>query len=120
MKLNNKILSLLLFALLVFSIAGCAKCISTEYNMVEVTIVDEYHKPGYTTIVYTAVLKMPMTQTHPAIYRIIVEYNGGEYTISGSNTYYKYKDKINQTAIGKLEIRTYDDGTVRYDIVSLE
>jgi hypothetical protein len=58
--------------------------------------------------------------THPAIWRITVEYNGVEYTVGGSDTYEKYEDKIGQTTIGELEIKTYDDGTVEYDIVSLE
>lgn len=43
-----------------------------------------------------------------------------EYTISGSDTYNKYKEKVGQIAIGALEIRTYDDGTVKYDITALE
>ena len=58
--------------------------------------------------------------THPAVYRITVEYNGVEYTISGSDTYNKYKEKVGKTTIGTLEIRTYDDGTVKYDIIALE
>lgn len=120
MKIKNKILVLLLSTILIFNIVGCAKCISTEYENVEVNIVEEYYKPSYTTLIYNALLKIPMIQTHSAIYRITVEYNGVKYIISGSDTYLKYKDKINQTAIGKLEIKTYNDGTVRYDIISLE
>lgn len=57
---------------------------------------------------------------HPATYQITVEYNGVKHTVSGSNTYSKYKDKVGQTAIGELKIETYDDGTVKYYIVSLE
>ena len=46
--------------------------------------------------------------------------NSTTYTISGSATYDKYKNKIGQTTIGTLETRTYDDGTIKYGIVSLE
>lgn len=103
---------------LMFSLVGCAKCISTEYENVEVNIVDEYHRGMYTTPMRVG--KVTTIQTHPAVYRITVEYNDVEYTISGSDTYNKYKDKVGQTTIGTLEIRTYDDGSVRYDITSLD
>ena len=39
--------------------------------------------------------------------------------IKNSDTYNKYKGKIGQTAIGTLEIRTYDDGSTKYNIKSL-
>ena len=118
MKLKNRIFALLLLIVLIFSLVGCAKCISTEYENVEVTIVDKY---------YSAMWLQPMIVgnvttfiTHPAVWKITVEYNGVEYTIEDENTYNKYKGKIGQTTIGELEIKTYDDGTVEYDIVSLE
>ena len=103
-----------------FSLVGCTKLVSTEYENVEVKIIDVYYKPSYTTITYNVALKMPMVQAHPAVYRITVEYNDIEYTISGSDTYNKYKEKVGQTTTGTLEIRTYDDGTVKYDITTLE
>ena len=58
--------------------------------------------------------------THQAIYRIIVEYNNIEYVINDEETYDKYKDKIGQSTIGQLVIKTYDDGSITYDILSLE
>ena len=103
---------------LMFSLAGCAKLINTEYENVEVNIVDEYHRGMYVTPIRAG--KVTTMVTHPAVYRITVEYNGVEYTISGSDTYNKYKEKVGQIAIGTLEIRTYDDGTVKYDIIALE
>ena len=103
---------------LMFSLAGCAKLINTEYENVEVNIVDKYHRGMYMTPIRTG--KVTTMVTHPAVYRITVEYKGVEYTISGSDTYNKYKGKVGQTATGTLEIRTYDDGTVRYDITELE
>ena len=103
---------------LMFLLVGCAKLINTEYENVEVNIVDEYYRGMYMTPIRAG--KETTMVTHPAIYRITVEYNGVEYTLSGSDTYNKYKEKVGQTAIGTLEIRTYDDGSVRYDITSLE
>lgn len=118
MKLKNRIFAILLLVILIFSLVGCAKCISTEYENVEVTIVDKYHRAMWIQPIPTG--KSVMMITHPAVYRITVKYNGVEYTISGSDTYNKYKDKIGQITIGELEIKTYDDGTVKYNIVSLE
>lgn len=103
---------------IIFSLSGCAKLVNTEYQKVEVTITDEYHRGMYITPIFNG--KTTTMITHPAVYRITVEYNDIEYAISGSNTYEKYKDKVGQTAIGTLEICTYDDGTVKCDITSLE
>ena len=118
MKLKNRIFTLLLLVVLIFSFVGCEKCVSTEYENVEVTIVDKYHRAMWIQPISTG--KTITMITHPPEYRITVEYNGIKYTISGSDTYNKYKDKIGRTTIGTLEIRTYDDGTVKYNVVSLE
>lgn len=118
MKLKNRIFSILLLMVLIFSLVGCAKCISTEYENVEVTVVDKYHRGMWMQPIRAG--KVTTFVTHPAVWRITVEYNGVEYTVSGSDTYHKYKDKIGQTTIGELEIRTYDNDTVKYDIVSLK
>ena len=103
---------------LMFSLAGCVKLINTEYENVEVNIVDEYHRGWYMTPIRVG--KVTTTVTHPAVYEIIVEYKGIKYTISGSDTYNKYKEKVGQTTIGTLKIRTYDDGSVKYNITALE
>lgn len=118
MKQINRIFALLLLAALVISIVGCVKCINIEHQQVEVTIVDEYHRNArLQPIIINGKTRFI---NHPAVWQIIVEYNGVNHTISGSNTYNKYKDKIGQIAIGELEIKTYNDGTVRYYIISLE
>lgn len=118
MKLKYKILTLLLLLILILSFVGCAKCIGTEYQNVEVTIVDKYHRASYILPMHFG--KTIMMIPHPAVYQITVYYNGIEYAIDDIDAYNKYKDKIGQTAIGKLEIKTYDDGTVEHYIVSLE
>ena len=103
---------------MIFSLTGCAKLVNTECENVEVIIVDKYYREMYMTPVFSGNTLTMIT--HPAVYRVTVEYNGIEYTIIGSDTYNKYKEKIGQTAIGTLEIRTYDDGTVKYDLTELE
>ena len=118
MKLKNRIFAIFLLIVLIFSLIGCAKCIGTEYKNVEVTIVDEYHRAEW--LQPMIVDKVTTFITHPAVWKITVEYNGAKYTIDDKDTYNKYKDKIEQTTIGELEIKTYDDGTVEYNIVSLE
>lgn len=114
-----RIISILLLTIcLVFVLTGCAKCINTEYKTVEVEIVNEYYKKSYTTYLWTGQAGLP--KKHPAIYEITVKYNGEEYTFNDEDTYNKYKDKVGQTTTGTLEIRTYDNGSVRYDIIGLE
>lgn len=112
--------SIAMMIIFVFSLTGCAKCISTETSTVQVKIIDEYHRAAYTTMYYSPATKTMMPQSHSAVYSITVEYNGVEYDISDSDTYNKYSDKIGEYVDGILETKKYDDGTVRYNIVDLE
>lgn len=116
--MNKKILIFTSIITMMFLFIGCAKCISKEYENVEVNIVDEYYKPMWLQPVKSG--KITTFITHPAKYRITVEYNNIEYTINDNATYNKYKDKVGHTTIGTLEIRNYDDGSTRYNIISLE
>lgn len=90
------------------------KCISTEYRKVEVEIVNKYHRVPITISTGKTTMSMP------AVYNITVEYHGTEYTVSGRDTYYEYKDKVGEKTKGILEIRVYDDLSEKYDIISLE
>lgn len=114
----KKLFFLILCFTIMFSLCGCAKCISTEITEVEVKITDEYHRGMYMTPIRSG--KVTTFVTHPEVYRITVEYNENEYTISGRDTYNSYKDKVGETAIGILETKTYDDESVKYDIISLK
>ena len=118
MKVIIRILTLLLLATLVFNFVGCAKCINTEYKDVEVIIVNKYYKGSWLQPIM--INGKTRLIPHSATYRIIVEYDGALHIVSGINTYNKYKDKIGQTAIGKLKIETYNNGTIKYHLVSLE
>lgn len=112
--------SIAMMFIFVLSLVGCSKCISNETSTVQVKIIDEYHRDAYTTMYYLPATKTIIPQSHPAVYRITVEYNGVEYNISGSNTYTKYSNKIGEYVDGILETKKYDDDTIRYNIVDLE
>ena len=115
----KKIYAIFLLMILICSIlTGCTKYISVEYEPVEVIITDKYHRAMWMQPI--RVNKTTTYITHPAQHIIRVEYNNIEYTINDYDTYYNYKDKVGQTVIGILEIKTYDDGTIRYNIISLE
>lgn len=116
--MKRKFLVFLLMVIIAFNLIGCAKCVSTEQENVEVTIVDEYYRGSYVTPIRAG--KVTTMVTHPAVYIITVEYDDNEYTFTDSNTYYEYKDKVGQSVNATLETRTYDDGSVRYDIVLLD
>lgn len=114
----KRIFILIAAVCLMFSLIGCKKCIDERYESVEVTIVDEYHRGMYVIPMRTG--KVTSMITHPAVYEITVQYNGVYYDINGQDTYYKFKDKIGQTATGTLKIRTYDDGSVKYNITEIK
>ena len=115
---TKKVLSIVVIICLMFSLVGCAQLVSTEYDSVEVNIVDKHYRGAWLQPVRAG--KVTTFITHPARYEIIVEYKSVEYTIDDSDTYNRYKDKIGQTTVGTLEIRTYDDDTVEYDITELK
>lgn len=112
----KKILILSVFILLLLT--GCASVISIEYENVEVVVVDTEHTAMWLQPVKCG--DMTTFITHPARYKITVEYNGVKYTLDDEDTYKKYKNKIGQTVNGTMEVKTFDDGTVKYDIWSLE
>lgn len=113
----KKAVKLLLIIGLVLSLSGCAKCINTSYEAVEVRITNEYYRRAFFTPIHTG--NATNMIYHSAVYRIMVEYNGTEYAINGRGTYEKYSGRVGEIAIGCLRIREYDDGTTEYDIIGL-
>lgn len=107
----------LLILVVLISMVGCAKLVKTERMTVDVEVVDAYHRAAWTQPLIVG--KVISVITHPATYRIDVKYEDFEYAISGSETYNAYKDRIGETVPGILEIMTFDDGTVKYNIVGL-
>ena len=123
--MNKKIIKIYLCGLtlmfmLAVMLACCAKCVSTETSTVQVKVTNAYHKASYTTMYYSPATKTMLPQTHAAVYKITVEYDGTEYDIRGRDTYYKYSDSIGESVNGILETKKYDNGTVKYNIVDLE
>lgn len=115
MNKMNKMLLLVIAAVMLLSLTGCAKIISTETEPIEVTIVDKYHKAAWyqpmhinktTTMVY-----------HAPVYKIYYEYNGVRDYVTGSSTYDKYKNMMGQTVDATLITETYDNGKVRVEII---
>lgn len=118
--MKRKIIAIIMLIGTIFSmiiLSGCAKVINTEYKEVDVKITDTYHRAAYTTPIRAG--KVTSIVAHPAIYRIYVAYEGIEYTLNGNGIYGKYKNKIGQTVKGKLKIDTYNDNTVKYDIIKI-
>jgi hypothetical protein len=113
----RKIIKLFLPVLILCLLAGCSKLISTEYKDVEVKIIDCYHEDSYTT--YVPYNKSFIPVVYFEVNKVTVSYNNNQYVIKGEEVYYKYKDKIGETVTGTLEIENYEDGTKKFNIVSL-
>lgn len=113
----RKIIKLFLPILILFLLAGCSKLISTKYMDVEVKIIDCYHRDAYTTFVCRGKSTIPIR--HSEVNTVTVDYDDNQYIIEGEEVYYKYKNKIGETVTGVLEIKNYEDGIKRFDIISL-
>lgn len=116
----KKVLYSGILILFLCTLTGCAKCINTETSTVSVKVVDEYHRPAYTTMYYNPILEKMTPLYHPAIYQITVEYDNINYDLYDKDTYNKYADQINNYVNGTLETKTYDDGTINRNIIDLE
>lgn len=115
-----KLMLVVIFMAVIVSmtLTGCKKCVSTEYKHVPVKIIDAESRSAYSYPVRVG--KTTSIRVVPASYNTVVEYDSVEYSLSSSETYYKYRDKIGKTAKGKLETKRYDDGSTKVRIVSLE
>ena len=118
--MRKKIRGIVVLLLVISLLTGCAKCIDVQTSEVEVTITDVYHHSSYTTMQYSAATKTMMPHTHPAVYRVTVTYNGADYYFHGAATYKRCKNKLGEQIPAVLETRLYDDGTERYNIVSIK
>lgn len=112
------IIAVIASILSLFTLSGCAKLLNEEYSTVSVAVIDKHYTPVMVTPIIAG--KVRTFVTIPAQYRIDVEYNGIEYSLGGSGIYSRYKDKIGETVNAQLRTRTYDDGSVKYDIISLD
>lgn len=115
-----KLMLVVIFMAIIVSmtLTGCKKCVSTEYKHVPVKIIDAESRSAYSYPVRVG--KTTSIRVVPASYNTVVEYDSMEYSLSSSETYYKYRDKIGKIAKRKLETKRYDDGSTKVRIVSLE
>ena len=108
---------LFLIIMPIMILTGCAKLVSTDYETVDVTIVDEYHRSAYSTPIRVG--KVMTIRHYPAVYKIYVDYNGVQYPFSGHDIWEQYKNMIGCTVPATMEIKTYDDGTIKYDVTAI-
>lgn len=116
----KKITFIPVITIILILLTGCAECISTTESSIHAKVVDSYYQPAYNTTIINPALHTISVVPHPAIYRIPVEYDDCEYDIEPSSAYKKYHKKIVEYVNATLETNKCDDGTVRYDIISLE
>lgn len=92
-------------------LVGCAKLVSEEAIQVE-AIITEVDKDPMRVIGKTIM---------PADFDIYFEYNGvtGSWDVN-RKTYNLYKDKVGDTIKCNLITLTYDDGTIKKRLVSIE
>lgn len=109
------IMSLIIIPTLLLT--GCAKMIDIECETVEVTITDAHHRGAYS--VPMKVGKVMTVRHVPASYNIYVEYEGVGYSFGGYETWNRYKDCIGENIPATLEIRKYDDGTIKHVITGI-
>mgnify|MGYP004695974939 CR=1 FL=1 len=114
----KKALFLITAIIIIVFLSGCTKCVSTETKTVQVKVTDEYHHGAWVQPILIG--KTHSSIYHSATYRITVEYENIEYDIYGRDTYDKYSSRIGQYVNGVLQIKKYDDGSLRYDIINLE
>lgn len=117
-KTVKTLVCFLLMLSLTLGLIGCAKVVSVTKEDVLVNIVDEHYKHMYMQPIHTG--KVTTFITHPAQYKITVEYSGKQFVIDDKDTYDKYKDRVGEVITGTLETTTYDNGKKWYDIVSLQ
>jgi hypothetical protein len=91
--------------------------IDTEEHNVQVVITDSYHRNSWMQPIHCG--KTTTYIRHPAVYRIIVEYDSVAYYIDDFDIYTAYKDRIGDTVDAVLKTCTYDDGSVKHNIISI-
>ena len=92
--------------------------VQKETSIVDVKIVNEYHRDSYISPVFSG--KTVTMVTHPAIYQITVKYDGDEYIVSDRDTYYKYRNKVGKQVKATLKTSIYNSVVINSEITKLE
>lgn len=104
---------------LLFFLAGCKK-VTNIYELRTVAIIeDTYHKNAWTQFHYSASTKSMTTIHHPERNEVSIRYNGAVYTLNNENTYEYCKDKIGQSVPCILEVKEYNDGSLKQEIAAV-
>ena len=99
----KKLVMLFIVAMVcMFSLTACKKCISKDY------VTPVRCGKSFTML------------SHPAVYRITIEYEGNKYSINDEETYMKYSTKIDSETKAIFYVKTYDDGSKKYYLDSIE
>lgn len=117
MKQFYGILTMFSIIIIAMFLTGCAKEISRETIVDEVTITSTDYtgswlqpmKSGKTTIMIT----------HAAQYDVYFEYDGFKFEVDDSDIYDICKGKEGEKIKAEIMIKKYDDGTIKYSISSV-
>lgn len=114
----KKILMLLPIVISLLCLSGCQKCVSIDYETVSAKIVDEEHDDSYLMPMY---VNNHLTYIlYPSTNKIVVEYNDNKYSIYSYETYEKYCNSVGEYVEADFKVKTYEDGTKSYSLVSLQ
>ena len=110
---------ILMVATLLFSLGGCKKVTDTYELRVGAVVEDTYHKESWTELQYHSSTKSMSTIHHPEHNRVLIRYNNESFVLDNENTYEYCKDKIGQSVPCILEVKEYDDGSTKEEIVAV-
>lgn len=115
----KRILAVLLLAIVILSMASCAKCVRTEVSEVEVEFVEAYYKASSTYFVPMRVGKITTMspRTRCAEYNVYVKYNGKQYHFDNKAFFEAHEYDIRgQKFIMLWVTKYYDNDTTRSEL----
>lgn len=114
----KKIAMLILGLLVVSLLSGCSELVERTHINDYVTITDADYSPGYSSIYLIG--GTIYDDTVDPEYIIEYEYNGIEDCVDDEDIYNKYRDKIGEKVPAVIRVDTYDDGTIKYIVESVD
>lgn len=104
---------LVVISIIILCFTGCAKVTNSKTENIKATIVSTNYNSGYTTTTFikSGNILVPMTNTVPDEYNIILEDDGIKYTVDSEEWYKLCKDKKGSKVSCELKILNYDDGS---------
>lgn len=105
--------------LLLFSLAGCKKVTNICELRVNATIEETYHENAWQELEYSPSSKKVRTINHPEVNITAIRYNEKRFVLNNKNTYNYCEDKVGQSVPCILEVKEYDDGSTKEEIVAV-